>query len=176
MKIMILSDSHSMSKSNLLSLLKSQSVDYYIHCGDIFMPYDTLPLNNFYLVRGNNDFNNTPKEITITLDNKTFFVTHGHTYDVDYTTSNLLEKASEIKANVICYGHTHAPLLESEGGILVINPGSVTYPRGSYRTTTYAILDTQTMEVNFYDASTHTICNPFSANKERHSFFKKLFK
>ena len=27
------------------------------------------------------------------------------------------------------YGHTHMPVIENEDGILVINPGSLTYPR-----------------------------------------------
>lgn len=178
MKIMILSDSHSMNKSTLVSILDSQQVDYYIHCGDIFMSYDALSLRNFYIVKGNNDFSNLPKELLITLDNKKIFITHGHTYDVEYTTDNLINKGLEVAADIICYGHTHAPLVKRDSGILIINPGSVTYPRGGYLETTYCILDTTTMEVTYYKTDDHSICDPFSRNKnkEKHSFFKNLFK
>ena len=48
MKIMILSDSHSVSKTDLLTLLKNNSVNYYVHCGDIYMTYDGINLNSFY--------------------------------------------------------------------------------------------------------------------------------
>ena len=56
MKIMILSDSHSMTKQTLLNFINQHPADYYIHCGDIYMPYSPLEIDNFYNVRGNNDF------------------------------------------------------------------------------------------------------------------------
>ena len=57
MKVMILSDSHHISKTDLLTLLKNNHVDYYIHCGDIYKSFDKITLPNFYLVKGNNDYN-----------------------------------------------------------------------------------------------------------------------
>lgn len=47
MKVMILSDSHHISKTDLLTLLKNNHVDYYIHCGDIYKSYDKINLPNF---------------------------------------------------------------------------------------------------------------------------------
>lgn len=176
MKVMILSDSHSMSKSNLIHLLNAQTVDYYIHCGDIFMSYDTMGVSNFYLVQGNNDFGTLPKEMTITLDHKKFFVTHGHRYYVDFDIETIVAKGKEVQADIICYGHTHAPFLQTIDSILVINPGSVTYPRGIYRKPTYCILNTTTLDVTFYDATSHVVCNPFVSNKEKSSFFKNVGK
>lgn len=96
MKIMILSDSHMMERAELLDLLKENSVDYYIHCGDIFMDYDGLPLNNFYLVRGNNDYGKIPDVITPTFDNLKFFVTHGHRYSVGYNLNNLYQEGKKM--------------------------------------------------------------------------------
>ena len=54
MKIMILSDSHSMTKQTLLNFINQHPADYYIHCGDIYMPYSPLEIDNrrfkfFYL-------------------------------------------------------------------------------------------------------------------------------
>lgn len=176
MQIMMVSDSHAMDKATLLSLLKSQDADYYIHCGDIYMTYDTLPLSNFYIVRGNNDFGDIPFEITITLDSITFFVTHGHRYYVDYDIDQLLQRAKEAGASVVCYGHTHRPLVERRDSILCINPGSVFLPRGNYREPTYCILDTETMEVTYYNVKTNMPCNPFNKGEHKSFSLRSLFK
>ena len=44
MKIMILYDSHSMTKQTLLNFINQHPADYYIHCGDIYMPYSPLEI------------------------------------------------------------------------------------------------------------------------------------
>ena len=46
MKIMILSDSHSMTKQTLLQFIKNHPASYYIHCGDIYMPYTPLEVRS----------------------------------------------------------------------------------------------------------------------------------
>ena len=171
MKIMILSDSHSVSKTDLLTLLKNNSVNYYIHCGDIYMTYDGINLNSFYLVRGNNDFGNIPDELFITIDDLKFYIVHGHRYDVDYN----LEKG----ADIVCFGHTHRPYYDFHEGITFINPGSVCYPRGQYRNPTYCIFDTKTKKSTFYDVTTLEPCDPFSPMerpKRKEPFYKKWFK
>ena len=160
MKIMILSDSHMMERAELLDLLKENSVDYYIHCGDIFMDYDDLPLNNFYLVRGNNDYGKIPDVITPTFDNLKFFVTHGHRYSVGYNLNNLYQEGKKNGADVICYGHTHRPFLDQINDTIVINPGSVYFPRGQYHNPTYCIFDTTTKQTVFYDVLTKEQCFP----------------
>ena len=49
MKIMILSDSHSMTKQTLLQFIKNHPASYYIHCGDIYMPYTPLEVDHFIM-------------------------------------------------------------------------------------------------------------------------------
>ena len=39
------------------------------------------------------------------------------------------------------YGHTHTPVVEEENGILVINPGSLTFPRQQGRRPSYAVME-----------------------------------
>ena len=62
----------------------SYGVDFEVNKGDIYMTYDGINLNSFYLVRGNNDFGNIPDELFITIDDLKFYIVHGHRYDVDY--------------------------------------------------------------------------------------------
>ena len=159
MKVMILSDSHHISKTDLLTLLKNNHVDYYIHCGDIYKSFDKITLPNFYLVKGNNDYNTKiPDDLLISIDNQLFFVTHGHRY----TFNQLITIAKQKKANAVCFGHSHQPLSLVIDDMIVINPGSICLPRGHYHFPTYCIYDTKTKKVTFYNIKTHQPCNPFN--------------
>ena len=175
MQIMILSDSHVMKKKDLVALLQTHSMDYYIHCGDIYMPYNDLPLSNFYIVKGNNDFSDIPTELNITIDGLHFFITHGHHYDIDYGIDTLASHAKKIGADIVCYGHTHRPSLKTIDSTIFINPGSVSFPRGAYTEPTYCILETTTKKITYYNVKTNTPCNPFIAQKKKTSFLKELF-
>ena len=177
MKIMILSDSHSMNKTELLKLMKRHKVDYYIHCGDIYMTFDGLALDHFYNVRGNNDRPPIPKELTMVIDGLKFYIVHGHLFNVDFGIQELETYAKENHIDIVCFGHTHNPTYIVKDNIIYINPGSVTYPRGKYRGATYCLFDTQTKKVDFYDVKQNEICHPFYEKpKETFSifhFFKK---
>ena len=39
------------------------------------------------------------------------------------------------------FGHTHKPVIEKKNGVLVINPGSVSFPRQEGRKPSYVILN-----------------------------------
>lgn len=57
------------------------------------------------------------------LDGKTFYATHGHIYHRD----NL----PPLKAgDILVYGHTHLLMAEKYKDITVLNPGSVSIPKG----------------------------------------------
>lgn len=177
MKIMILSDSHSMNKAELLKLMSRHQVDYYLHCGDIYMTYQGLELENFYNVRGNNDRPPIPQELTLDIDGLRFYIVHGHLFNVDFGISELETYAKNNHIDIVCFGHTHSPTYIIKDQITYINPGSVTYPRGKYRSPTYCLFDTASRQLDFYDVKTNTICDPFHEDaKEPFSifnFFKK---
>lgn len=176
MKIMILSDSHSMNKEDLLKLLNRHNVDYYIHCGDIFMTYQGLDLDNFYNVRGNNDRPPIPQDITMKIDGITFYIVHGHQFNVDFGIHELEDYAKKHHIDIVCFGHTHNPVYTIKNNITFINPGSVTYPRGKYRFPTYCLYDTQTKRVDFYDVKQRKICDPFCEEPKKSFSIFNLFK
>lgn len=177
MEILILSDSHSMKKNELIALLSHQKVDCYIHCGDIFMPYEPLNIPEFHIVKGNNDFQISDSELSLELDGLQFYVVHGHQYQIDHGIGLLEDYAKNNHINVVCFGHSHQPTYIKQENILYINPGSVTYPRGRYRYPTYCIFDTKTKNVTYYNAKNHSICDPFGQQvkqkKSRFRLFKK---
>jgi putative phosphoesterase len=53
---------------------------------------------------------------------------------VKRTTGDLLRQGILSGADIIVFGHTHLPLNAEEDGVLLFNPGSATYPRGSVPT------------------------------------------
>lgn len=86
--------------------------------------YPSLPVLS---VRGNNDdsFFNAPAEQTADICGKRIFMAHGHTYGVKLGLGRLLAAGRRRGADIVLFGHTHAPRCIHEGGMLVINPGSV---------------------------------------------------
>jgi putative phosphoesterase len=147
MKILIISDSHR-NKEIIREVIKTDKFDKVIHCGDSGLKLKEL--KGIYAVRGNCDFDQKiPEEIVTVIDNKKFFISHGHKYNVKYELDRLYQKAEEISADVVCFGHTHYPGYEIINDILFINPGSLTRGRG-FMKNTYAVLDTTDLSVKIY--------------------------
>ena len=139
MKVLIVSDIHG-GYNNLLKVINdNKDFDLLLILGDILSGYsdfnfELIDLLNSYntkiiAVRGNCDrdvekldFSMDNEYIMTSIDNKIFFLTHGHLYDRH---SNL-----NIDYDVYIQGHTHVPVMLEENNILYLNPGSVTLPRG----------------------------------------------
>jgi putative phosphoesterase len=64
-------------------------------------------------------------------------MTHGDIYRVKNGLEALVRKALAEKATVALFGHTHTPLVQSEEGVLLVNPGTL---MGASRNKSYAIL------------------------------------
>ncbi len=137
MKLLIFSDSHCRTElmNNLAQKYKSV-INGIIHLGDctedvseLFNICSGVPI---YQVRGNNDFDNGySAEKTINVCGHTIFMTHGHRQRVYYDTTALYYSAAQNGADIALFGHTHVPYLQNEGGIIVMNPGSIALPRSS---------------------------------------------
>ena len=68
-------------------------------------------------------------------------VTHGHNYGVSMDLYGISEEAAARECEIVLFGHTHKPVIEKKNGVLVINPGSVSFPRQEGRKPSYAILN-----------------------------------
>jgi hypothetical protein len=83
-------------------------------------------------VLGNTDGDMPINESAVVkLDGKKFFVQH--IVDPHRLQATLRERLKRIEPDVVVFGHTHMPFCETLGGVLFLNPGSVTQPRGDYR-------------------------------------------
>ena len=54
----------------------------------------------------------------------------------------LAEAAKARGCNGAFFGHIHVPVLEELDGVLLVNPGSLAFPRQRGRRPSYAVLDT----------------------------------
>ena len=129
----ILSDNHSDWPPHIAESLAG--VDAIIHAGDIG-PYklvlDMEAIAPTTAVLGNTDGDMPINEsAVVTLDGKKFFVQH--IVDPHRLQATLRERLKRIEPDVVVFGHTHMPFCETLGGVLFLNPGSVTQPRGDYR-------------------------------------------
>jgi putative phosphoesterase len=60
-----------------------------------------------------------------------------------------LRRLAEVSADVIVLGHTHVPFVHLLDRTLIVNPGSCSEPRDGTNTPSCAVLDTQSLEVEF---------------------------
>lgn len=144
MKILVISDSHR-EKRNLYQVLEREKpLDLMIHCGDLQeddFELELLAECKMEAVAGNMDFySGLPVQKEFHIGNYKVFLTHGHMYGVNFGEQELIRTAEEVGANIVMYGHTHRPVLRREGDILVLNPGSISFPRQEGSKASYAIL------------------------------------
>ena len=139
MKVMFISDLHG-DLENLKIIKKiydEENVSKIIVLGDIHGFYDDNEiddiLESFYdlvLLRGNCDSELDVMTSRIPfydyyyddLFGKKFFCTHGNRYNI----MNFPDKDFD----VMVYGHTHVGMIEKYDNKLILNPGSISRPRG----------------------------------------------
>ena len=146
MKILIVSDTHG-RHSNLDKVLEAeQDIDMLLHLGDVENGEDYIEAITkcpVYVIAGNNDlFSYLPTEREICIGKYKVLMTHGHGYYVSRDTKSLRRAATARGIDIVMFGHTHRPYLDVEGELMVINPGSLSYPRQEGRRGTYIVMET----------------------------------
>lgn len=145
MKILVVSDTHGHTKNLERVLEKVGDIDLFIHCGDLEGGEDyirALAEVPCYMVAGNNDwFSDLQREMEISVDDYRIWITHGNNYGASMGPERLLEEAAARNVDVVMYGHTHRPLIEYQDNIVIVNPGSLSYPRQNGRKPSYLIME-----------------------------------
>ncbi|MFF2755095.1 metallophosphoesterase family protein [Psychrobacillus sp. NPDC058041] len=141
MKLLIMSDTHSNSKTMEQVMQYHKDVDAVIHCGDSELDFSYFEDKQIHVVKGNCDFDTSfPNEVIFQVENETIYVTHGHLYQIKSTLMPLFYRAQEVQASIVCFGHSHLLGAEVNNGILFVNPGSLHLPRGR-KEKSYAIVE-----------------------------------
>lgn len=154
-KILAVSDSHGKKDIlNELILRYSNQVDHFIHCGDSELSSTDLIWGVMSTVMGNCDYDyQMNDEYRFQAGDKKVLVVHGHRHSVRGSVAGLKVAAQQANASLVFYGHTHIAKAEQGDGILFINPGSISQPRGTLTEKTYCIvtLNDQTATVTYYN-------------------------
>lgn len=145
MKILIVSDTHRRIDNLDRALEQVGPVDMLIHLGDLEGSEDYIEAVMecpVYMVAGNNDFYSyIPREEEVQIGKYKAFLTHGHYYYVSMGTQMLKEEARARGAQIAMFGHTHRPVVEYSDGLIVLNPGSLTYPRQEGRRPSFIVME-----------------------------------
>ena len=136
MRAIVISDSHNDTASCERAISSVAQYDMIIHLGDIARDVDFLE-SCYYpakvvSVLGNNDFLRPGDyERVIDFDGHKIFICHGHTLSINYGTEKMESVAKQKGCVAALFGHTHRSVCKkSEDGFLILNPGSVSRPRG----------------------------------------------
>ena len=146
MRILLISDTHGSQRSLVELVEQEEDFDLCIHMGDAEGDEEEIaaivgcPME---IVRGNNDYNRwLDREKLLNLGKHTILMTHGHGYALYHGYDELVLAARKKGADTVFFGHTHRPMLEQVGPVLLVNPGSLTYPRQMGRCPTYIVAET----------------------------------
>lgn len=138
MLVGLISDTHSLLRAEALAVL--HGVDLILHAGDVGTSTVLRELEGIapvHAVHGNTDGPELglPASRTLTLEGLQVHVSHGHELGSPVPATLV----ARYPADVIVYGHTHKPLIETHGRTLVVNPGAAG-PRRFHLLPTVALL------------------------------------
>jgi len=119
----LISDTHGLIRAEALAAL--DGVEMILHAGDVgggSVLRELAGIAPVHAVFGNTDdrIQGLPQRLDLTLGGLKIHVSHGH--EVGSPTAEKLVR--EYTADVIVFGHTHKPLIETIGKTLIVNPGA----------------------------------------------------
>ncbi len=143
MKIIVVSDTH-MNLEKYSSLVTSTDADLYIHLGDGIHEFTDVAKQNaekrFVFVKGEDDLCEASTFRILPIGGCRIFCTHGHEQDVISGLDEFIDQAKANQCNIALYGHTHLFKTALIDGIYVMNPGSLSSPRGK-NNPSYGVLE-----------------------------------
>lgn len=140
MKWLVFSDSHG-SLDYMKQAIELEQPDRVLHLGDVIRDAERLsecfPQLEMIWVVGNCDGysgdDRAPAERELFMGEKRILMCHGHTYQVKLGIGALLSEGRARGADAVLFGHTHEPVCFQEGGMWVMNPGTVRgFPAATY--------------------------------------------
>jgi putative phosphoesterase len=168
MRILAVSDSHH-DLSCLAFVLRRQAakVDMIAHAGDgaedvaRIAQAAKLRLPRVESVRGNGDYEpNLPYRLLFGGAERPILMLHGHREGVSEGPYGIIAAASGAGAKLVIFGHTHRPFFEEYHGILALNPGSISRPRGRDHPT-FAIVDVPEESDKWFDVQFYEVDRGF---------------
>lgn len=137
-RIGVFGDTHGDTALAARSLASLGALDLILHTGDHYEDARKIAREikqEILAVAGNCDpYSFGPKERVIDVGGKKIYLTHGHLYGVKKGVLNLFYRGREVEADLVVFGHTHRAVQEEIEGMILLNPGSPSLPRGRQKT------------------------------------------
>lgn len=152
MKILVLADTHGSIYEAKLAINANPDTDLVIHLGDHVRDAkriaEMFPEIKFEIVPGNCDyiFGETDMEKVLECEGKRIMLTHGHRQYAKNGLDELSGLAEKNNADLLLYGHTHVPEVVRKNFFILLNPGSVSFPRGNSQKT-YGLVEIEDGEI-----------------------------
>ena len=123
MLVGVISDTHGLIRAEALAALSG--VELILHAGDVggeSILRELRAIAPVHAVYGNIDdpAMGLPQSVDLVLDGLKVHVSHGH--ELGSPKPDTL--AARYSADVVVYGHTHKPLIETRPATLILNPGA----------------------------------------------------
>lgn len=137
MKLAILSDTHIKNNAEDLEefLSNIKDVDILIHAGDFSskLALDILKLHKCFVgVYGNVDDTYVQQELRnkeiLEIKGYRIGIVHGHG-EKKTTVERAIDSFKDDMVDIIVFGHSHQPLIQTRNKVLLLNPGSPTSKR-----------------------------------------------
>ena len=137
MKILVFSDSH--GRTSLMESITKQyeaEIDAICFLGDVMRDYVKLregfPHITTHAVPGNCDPSSKKERVQmVEIGGAKILLTHGHLHGVKRGYDTITAFANGLGADACFFGHSHVPVTFERDGVVFLNPGSITEPRGS---------------------------------------------
>lgn len=148
-RVALFADTHNMFKHLPAAVEKLGGVDLLFHLGDYAIDAEKISSAlggvPYFAVRGNNDVGSAcPRSRIERVEDVWIMLVHGDAY---YNLYHLSNAAKEKRCAAVLFGHTHVPLLQADGELLIINPGSMSLPRRGHKPS-YALLEVEGKDIN----------------------------
>jgi len=148
LRVGVVSDSHRRFGNVPAMRAQCGRLDWLLHAGDHLADAARIASDlgvdrsRVRAVVGNCDFPATePAELLLELGGVKLLMVRGHHHGVNAGPQRLLYRAHEVGARVAIFGHSHIPFLEDVGGVLLLNPGSLSLPRRPQDPPSCAVLE-----------------------------------
>ncbi len=134
-RILVVSDTHipyraSRVPETMLRLIDSLEYDIVVHAGDLceesILEWVKSLGGEVYVVQGNMDYLPLPETAKFRAGDVDVGVVHGHQVYPRGNLAKLTGIARKLGVKLLISGHTHYPLVSMHGGVLHVNPGSLT--------------------------------------------------
>jgi len=151
LKIGVISDSHEVLKYIDLAMEHLKDTELIIHAGDNYK--DAMYIEKKYKIKvigvtGNCDNKGIEEHIEL-LNGKKVFITHGHNYGVKMSISRLFYAGKQGNADIVIFGHSHIPFYAVEEEMVLLNPGSLSLPRGGSKKSCCIVNIEEDVKVDF---------------------------